>query len=96
MQANGLVVSPGNVVVIAITATLAAIGSASIPNSALVSMVTVLQVTCSTSPLNIIQTWFGTRKYDCMHVIPKRMVVQQKLSRVRKHAFFPRVAFPCW
>ena len=37
-------ISPGNVVVIAITATLAAIGSASIPNSALVSMVTVLQV----------------------------------------------------
>ncbi|EIE22044.1 Sodium:dicarboxylate symporter [Coccomyxa subellipsoidea C-169] len=42
-QANGLVLSAGNVVVVAITATLAAIGSASIPNSALVSMVTVLQ-----------------------------------------------------
>ena len=35
--------SAGNVIVVAITATLAAIGSASIPNSALVSMVTVLQ-----------------------------------------------------
>jgi L-cystine uptake protein TcyP (sodium:dicarboxylate symporter family) len=44
VQANGLAISAGNVVVIAITATLAAIGSASIPNSALVSMVTVLQV----------------------------------------------------
>ncbi len=44
LQANGLILSPGNVVVVAITATLAAIGSASIPNSALVSMVTVLQV----------------------------------------------------
>ncbi|KAK9909594.1 hypothetical protein WJX75_004641 [Coccomyxa subellipsoidea] len=42
-QANGLHLSAGNVVVVAITATLAAIGSASIPNSALVSMVTVLQ-----------------------------------------------------
>ncbi len=43
VQANGLHMSAGNVIVVAITATLAAIGSASIPNSALVSMVTVLQ-----------------------------------------------------
>lgn len=42
-QAHGASLSVGNVVTIAITATLAAIGSASIPNSALVSLVTVLQ-----------------------------------------------------
>ena len=43
-QAHGLSLSIGNVIVIAITATLAAIGAASIPMSALVSMITVLQV----------------------------------------------------
>lgn len=43
-QAHGLSLSVGNVIVVALTATLAAIGSASIPNSALVSMITVLQV----------------------------------------------------
>ncbi|KAK9837108.1 hypothetical protein WJX81_003155 [Elliptochloris bilobata] len=42
-QAHGLSLSIGNVIVIAITATLAAIGAASIPMSALVSMITVLQ-----------------------------------------------------
>lgn len=51
LQANGLHLSAGNVVVVAITATLAAIGSASIPNSALVSMVTVLQVGVSETPV---------------------------------------------
>lgn len=44
VQAHGASLSVGNVVAIAITATLAAIGSASIPNSALVSLITVLQV----------------------------------------------------
>ncbi len=44
MQANGLQLRAGQVIVVAITATLAAIGSASLPSSALVSMVTVLQV----------------------------------------------------
>lgn len=44
MQANGLTLTPGNVVIVCIVSTLAAIGSASIPNSALVSMITVLQV----------------------------------------------------
>lgn len=43
VQAHGLTLSVGNVIVVALTATLAAIGSASIPNSALVSMITVLQ-----------------------------------------------------
>ncbi|KAG0602013.1 hypothetical protein M758_11G154600 [Ceratodon purpureus] len=43
VQAHGLSLTPGNVIVVALTATLAAIGSASIPNSALVSMITVLQ-----------------------------------------------------
>nr|XP_024363269.1 excitatory amino acid transporter 4-like isoform X2 [Physcomitrium patens] len=42
-QAHGLSLSIGSVVVVALTATLAAIGSASIPNSALVSMITILQ-----------------------------------------------------
>ncbi|KAG0584743.1 hypothetical protein KC19_3G231300 [Ceratodon purpureus] len=42
-QAHGLSLSVGSVVVVALTATLAAIGSASIPNSALVSMITILQ-----------------------------------------------------
>ena len=44
VQANGLSMTAGNVVIIVIVSTLAAIGSASIPNSALVSMITVLQV----------------------------------------------------
>lgn len=43
VQAHGASLSVGNVVVVALTATLAAVGSASIPNSALVSMITVLQ-----------------------------------------------------
>jgi Na+/H+-dicarboxylate symporter len=43
LQAHGLSLSVGSVVVVALTATLAAIGSASIPNSALVSMITILQ-----------------------------------------------------
>lgn len=43
MQANGLTLSAGNVVIVCVVSTLAAIGSASIPNSALVSMITVLQ-----------------------------------------------------
>ncbi len=42
-QAHGLSLSIGQVIEIAITATLAAIGAASIPMSALVSMITVLQ-----------------------------------------------------
>lgn len=42
-QANGLSLSPGNIAVVALSSTLAAIGSASIPNSAIVSLVTVLQ-----------------------------------------------------
>ena len=42
-QAHGLTLGVGQVIVIAITATLAAIGAASIPMSALVSMITVLQ-----------------------------------------------------
>ncbi|KAI5074513.1 hypothetical protein GOP47_0010474 [Adiantum capillus-veneris] len=47
-QANGVSLSVGNVVAIALSATLAAIGSASIPNSALVSLVTVLQAVSMT------------------------------------------------
>lgn len=43
VQAHGLALTVGNVIVVCLTATLAAIGSASIPNSALVSMITVLQ-----------------------------------------------------
>ena len=42
-QAHGISLGVGQVIVIAITATLAAIGAASIPMSALVSMITVLQ-----------------------------------------------------
>ncbi len=42
-QAHGISLGIGQVIVIAITATLAAIGAASIPMSALVSMITVLQ-----------------------------------------------------
>ncbi|KAI5069509.1 hypothetical protein GOP47_0016140 [Adiantum capillus-veneris] len=42
-QAHGVSLSIGSVIVIAISATLAAIGTASIPNAALVSFVTVLQ-----------------------------------------------------
>eukprot|EP00250_Pteridium_aquilinum_P018171 c23976_g2_i2 orf=504-1859(-) len=42
-QAHAVSLSIGNVFAIAISATLAAMGSASIPNSALVSLVTVLQ-----------------------------------------------------
>lgn len=44
MQAHGYTLSVGNVLVVAITSTLAAIGAASIPNGGLVTMVTVLQV----------------------------------------------------
>jgi solute carrier family 1 (high affinity glutamate transporter) protein 2 len=44
LQAHGLELSVGKVIVIAISATLAAIGTASIPNGALVSLVSVLQV----------------------------------------------------
>jgi Na+/H+-dicarboxylate symporter len=44
IQAHGLELSVGKVIVIAISATLAAIGTASIPNGALVSLVSVLQV----------------------------------------------------
>ncbi|KAJ7207655.1 hypothetical protein O6H91_Y483000 [Diphasiastrum complanatum] len=42
-QAHGLTLSASEVVILTITATIAAIGSASIPNAALVSMITVLQ-----------------------------------------------------
>ncbi|GAQ87191.1 dicarboxylic acid transport [Klebsormidium nitens] len=42
-QAHGVKLSVGNVIVLAITATLAAIGSASIPNSAIVTLITVLR-----------------------------------------------------
>ena len=49
LQAHGVPITVGNVIVVALTATLAAIGSASIPNSALVSMITVLQVKFSLS-----------------------------------------------
>ncbi|MCO5546782.1 hypothetical protein L7F22_000218 [Adiantum nelumboides] len=42
-QAHGVSLSIGNIIVIALSATLAAIGTASIPNAALVSFVTVLQ-----------------------------------------------------
>ena len=52
LQAHGLSLSVGSVVVVAITATLAAIGSASIPNSALVSMITILQVHSIYNPLH--------------------------------------------
>ena len=48
--------SVGNVIVIAISATLAAIGTASIPNGALVSLITVLQVglLCQTATLELV------------------------------------------
>ncbi|KAH7300017.1 hypothetical protein KP509_24G041200 [Ceratopteris richardii] len=42
-QAHGVNLSVGNVIVIVLSATIAAIGTASIPNAALVSFVTVLQ-----------------------------------------------------
>ncbi|MCO5610390.1 hypothetical protein L7F22_064626 [Adiantum nelumboides] len=47
-QAHGVSLSIGKIVAIALSATLAAIGSASIPNSALVSLVTVLQAVSMT------------------------------------------------
>lgn len=56
LQAHGVPITVGNVIVVALTATLAAIGSASIPNSALVSMITVLQVKFSLS--QSLQDWF--------------------------------------
>ncbi|CAM6128540.1 unnamed protein product [Calypogeia fissa] len=43
LQAHGVSMTAGNIVIVVITATLAAIGSASVPNSALVTMITVLQ-----------------------------------------------------
>ncbi|MCO5569589.1 hypothetical protein L7F22_023305 [Adiantum nelumboides] len=47
-QAHGVSLSIGKIVAIALSATLAAIGSASIPNSALVSLVTVLHAVSMT------------------------------------------------
>ncbi len=70
LQANGLVLSAGNVVVVAITATLAAIGSASIPNSALVSMVTVLQV-FSPDLCSLINYFCGQKGWINMTLTPK-------------------------
>ena len=49
-QAHGVSLGVGQVIVIAITATLAAIGAASIPMSALVSMITVLQAVRAPGP----------------------------------------------
>lgn len=49
-QAHGISLGVGQVIVIAITATLAAIGAASIPMSALVSMITVLQAVRALGP----------------------------------------------
>ncbi|BBM98413.1 hypothetical protein MPTK1_1g13310 [Marchantia polymorpha subsp. ruderalis] len=43
LQAHGVSMTAGNILVVIITATLAAIGAASVPNSALVTMITVLQ-----------------------------------------------------
>lgn len=58
-QAHGLSLSAGNIIVITISATLAAIGSASIPNSALVSLVTVLQAVSLTQYLSDISILYA-------------------------------------
>ncbi len=44
MQAHGVALGLGNICVIALTATLAAIGAAAIPSAGLVTMLMVLQV----------------------------------------------------
>ena len=44
LQAHGVVLGFGNICVIALTATLAAIGAAAIPSAGLVTMLMVLQV----------------------------------------------------
>ena len=44
MQAHGVALGIGNICVIALTATLAAIGAAAIPSAGLVTMLMVLQV----------------------------------------------------
>ena len=44
LQAHGVALGIGNICVIALTATLAAIGAAAIPSAGLVTMLMVLQV----------------------------------------------------
>lgn len=72
-QAHGISLGVGQVIVIAITATLAAIGAASIPMSALVSMITVLQAvralgrTSLSSPCETgtVRIWYMLHAKEC-------------------------------
>jgi len=54
LQAHGVTLGIGNICVIALTATLAAIGAAAIPSAGLVTMLMVLQVRSDLLPLHVV------------------------------------------
>lgn len=78
MQAHGVALGVGGTIVVAVTATLAAIGAAAIPSAGLVTMLMVLQVRARCMPpFSLLQ------RPSCLAVVPLDFFANSHISPQR-------------